>query len=137
MFKLILPYPVSTNRYWRVFKGKTAVSKEAKQYKDTVRKIALLSGFKKPYQGKVEVSYVLYPKLPKNWKTRMACDPVCWHKNLRCIDLDNAQKVLFDALNGIAFVDDKLVWRISGRRAVPDLNGARIEVTVNEIKDDY
>ena len=41
---LNLPYPISTNRYWRVFRNRTVLSSEAKAYKAQVAAIAKQSG---------------------------------------------------------------------------------------------
>lgn len=43
----VLPYPVSTNRYWRNFRGYTVRSKEANQYKEIVKALSIGSELKK------------------------------------------------------------------------------------------
>ena len=50
------------------------------------------------------------------------------------MDLDNAQKVLFDAMEGIVYENDNLIRRIEGERAVPD-GEARVLVTVESMDD--
>lgn len=134
---LVLPYPVSANRYWRTCipkryrKAMTVVSNEAKDYKATVQKMVLEAGISSPIKGRVAVSYTLYPRRPKDWFKRMTHDPLHWDDTVQCIDLDNAQKVLFDALKGIVFEDDDMVRRISAERVEPDEHGARVEITVS------
>lgn len=60
--KLVLPYPISANRYWRtaVIPGakfaNTYVSKEAKDYKRDVRIAAYEQGCRKPIRGRVRVA---------------------------------------------------------------------------------
>lgn len=136
MIRLTLPYPISANRYWRTVWPKgcqrpvTTVSNEARKYKTAVRKIALEAGAK-PIKGRVKVFYTLYPHWPKDWQKRMRKDPVYWDDTVQCIDLDNAQKILFDALEGVVFENDKLVRRIEGKRVEPDPHGARIEVQIS------
>lgn len=138
MITLRLPYPVSANRYWRSFwhggcaQPVTAVSDEARAYRCEVKRLAREAGVKTPLQGRVRVSYVLYPKRPADWKRRCCADPAYWDDSVRCIDLDNAQKVLLDALEGVVFEDDARVWRIEGRRAVPD-GEARVELQVEQL----
>ena len=133
---LVLPYPVSANRYWRTYQPKghrvpvTVVSREAKKYKLTVQKMALEAGIGSPVEGRIAVSYTLYPRRPKDWFKRMTRDPLHWDDSVQCIDLDNAQKVLFDAMKGVVFVDDDRVFRIVGERVAPDEFGARVEVMV-------
>ena len=133
---LVLPYPVSANRYWRTYIPKghrnavTAVSREAQTYKAAVQKMALEAGIGSPVEGRIAVSYTLYPRRPKDWFRRMTRDPVHWDDSVQCIDLDNAQKVMFDALKGVVFVDDDMIFRINGQRAEPDEMGPRVEVRI-------
>ena len=133
---LILPYPVSANRYWRTYipkgfrKAMTVVSNEAQMYKLAVQRIAMEAGIGNPVEGRIAVSYTLYPRRPKDWFKRMTRDPDHWDDTVQCIDLDNAQKVMFDALKGIAFVDDDMIFRINGQRAEPDEMGPRVEVRI-------
>lgn len=137
MIRLTLPYPISANRYWRTYmpKGRrnpvTVVSSEARKYKAAVQKIALDSGVDEPMNGRVEIVYTLYPRQPKDYRKRMKKDPERWDDTVQCIDLDNAQKVMFDAMKGVVFVDDDRVFRIVGKRVEPDENGARVEVQVS------
>ena len=88
---MILPYPISTNRYWRTFRGMTVVSKEAKAYKEQVAQIAQLSGCMK-HNGNVSIDITLYPKRNKDGSP-----------NAKVIDLDNCLKVVLDALQGVAY----------------------------------
>jgi crossover junction endodeoxyribonuclease RusA len=52
---------------------------------------------------------------------------------VQCIDLDNARKVLYDALKDVAFGDDKWVRADSAERMEPDEHGARVVVTITPI----
>lgn len=137
MITLTLPYPVSCNRYWRtrVVKGvaMTYVSPEAKAYKREVALAAKTAGVLRPISGRVAVSYMLYPHRPQDWKRRAVRDPAGWDDSVACLDLDNCQKVLLDALKGVAFDDDRWVRRIEATRAEPDGEG-RLVVTVRRIE---
>lgn len=125
MIELTLPYPLSANRYWqtRVLPGKsfaiTHPSTEAKKYKKEIARIANAQGVK-PILGQVQYELELYPHLPLDWKKRAKLDPVWWDMTVMCIDLDNARKVLLDALNGIAWTDDSMICHDEGWRMVPD-----------------
>lgn len=117
--KLVLPYPVSANRYWRTVVVKkqgraiTFVSDEAKSYKAECGWRVKAEGLHVPYAGPVEVRFRLVPK------------------NGVCMDLDNALKVSIDALKGLVFKDDSQVFRIVAERADADpVGGARLEVEV-------
>lgn len=130
MIELVLPYPVSANRYWRNYRGIVVPSKEAISYKREVAKIARAAGLQHELSGRIELRYMLYPARPKNWQKRADKDTDGWDDSVRCIDLDNAQKIVIDALQGVVFKNDKSIRRISGRRETPDEKGARIEVIV-------
>lgn len=132
---LVLPYPPSANRYWRTYMPKgfkapvTVVSQEAKSYKSQVGWLAKLAGIKSPIIGRIAIAYTLYPKRPQDWQKRVRVSPDAWDDTVQCIDLDNAQKVLFDALKGVVIEDDKWVRRIEAERAEPD-GEARLVVTI-------
>jgi crossover junction endodeoxyribonuclease RusA len=116
--RLILPYPVSANRYWRSFvpKGWTRatvhVTPEAKAYKAECGWIAKAAGIRAPVRHAVALEIVLVPA------------------NGVCMDLDNALKVSIDALKDIVYFDDKQVRKIIAERREPD-GKARLEVQVS------
>ena len=135
---LTLPWPISANRYWRTYMPKgfkapvTAVSTEAKEYKRAVGLIARVAGIRAPIAGRVSVHLQLYPKRPKDAARRATKDPMGWDETVQCLDLDNARKVVYDALKGIVFEDDALIFRDSGERMEPD-GEARVVVTIEPI----
>lgn len=138
MIVLTLPYPVSSNAYWRSFippghkRPVVTLSREAKAYKAEVRKLAMLAGVRKPIAGRVSVDLALYPKRPQDWERRARKDPETWDDDVQCIDLDNARKVLYDSMKGVVFEDDGWVFEDAGRRMEPD-GEARVVVTVRPI----
>lgn len=134
--RLVLPYPVSANRYWRSFTHPhaghtiTTLSGEAKAYKKTVARLVHEAGITAPILGPVEVAIELYPHRPLDWAKRAKRDPVWWDLTVQCLDLDNARKVLNDALKNLVFEDDKLIRRDPGEIMIPDGGEARVVVTV-------
>lgn len=138
----VLPYPISANRYWRTYLPKghrvpvTTVSKEAIEYKRAVQWIVTSAGIHRPTDDLVAVDFALYPKRPKDWAKRVRKDPKDWHRTVQCIDLDNAQKVMLDALKGFVFTDDDQVFFICGKRCAPDEKGPRIEVVLRRYSDE-
>lgn len=140
MITLILPYPVSANRYWRTVVNRktghamTFVSEEAKAFKTEVAWKAKTCGVKSPLLGRIAISYTLHPKLPQDWARRQRKDPSGWTDTVQCMDLDNAQKVLLDAMKGVVFSDDKWVRRIVAQRGEP-LGEACLVVSV-EVMDE-
>jgi len=132
---LELPYPPSANRYWRSFVPRghqrtvVTLSEEARVYKSTVGWLARKAGVVKPIAGRVAVFFTLFPQRPLDWERRARRDPDGWDDDVRCIDLDNANKVLLDALKAVVFEDDRWVRRIEAERAEPD-GQARVLVRV-------
>lgn len=108
---MLLPYPPSTNRYWRSFRGRMVRSREAVAYKEHVQSISRKAGLQ-TLREQVKVSMVLHPPLPQDWVKRSKRDKN-YVLGLRRIDLDNAQKVALDALQGIAFENDRQVTDLS------------------------
>lgn len=129
---VMLPYPVSANAYWhsRVFtpkdgphKGRQIVSTfathEATAYKRSVRQLLVVAGVRRPIEGRVRLDIQLHPHCPKDWRTRERKDPLWWGDTVQRLDLDNVNKVLLDALKGVAIVDDAQVWELAGKVMEP------------------
>lgn len=142
---LVLPYPLSANRYWqtRVMGAKSArgrsmattyISSEARAFKAEVQKIALASGVTGPIPGRVKMEIRLYPHRPQDWAKRQRLHGAAWSDTVQCIDLGNAEKVLSDALEGIVMENDKWIWKIDSERMEPDELGARVVVSVSTIE---
>lgn len=141
MIVLTLSYPISANRYWatRVVKAKatgkpmamTYVTPEANAYREEVALRARAAGVRQPFEGRVWMHLQLFPHRPQDWQARVRkLGLATWDDGVQCIDLGNCEKVLSDALQGIAFVDDKQIWRLSKERMEPDDKPARIVVTL-------
>ncbi len=142
MIHLVLPYPISANRYWatRVVKPKggqaramTYVTPEAEEYRQKVRAVALAAGVSRPMLCRVEMWLRLYPARPQDWARRACLDPAGWDDGVLCMDLGNAEKVLADALQGIVYDDDRRIWRQHKERMEPDAKGARVELAIRAI----
>ena len=85
---LQLPLPPSTNTYWRNFRGRTILSKAARDYKQTVK------------------DYVLLNKIPYFGDARLQAIITIFPQNRCSIDLDNRLKGLFDSLQDAGVFDD-------------------------------
>lgn len=135
---IVLPYPVSANRYWESFVPNGArraivhLSTEAKAYKNAVQVRAAMAGVRKPTSALLDVTFRLFPDRPKDWEKRERKDPN-YGDHVRSIDLGNCEKVACDALNGIAWVDDKQIHRMLLVREPPDAHGARLVVEFGEL----
>jgi crossover junction endodeoxyribonuclease RusA len=133
MITLTLPYPLSANRYWRPVKLGAHISivptKEAKAFRADIAARCRVQGVRTPLAGRVHVDVKLYPARPQDWQRRQRVDGPAWDDTVRCIDIDNANKVLLDALKDVAIEDDKWVRRLTSERMEPD-GEARVVVTI-------
>lgn len=139
---LVLPYPISANKYWHsriaMVKGRqtvlTYVTHEARAYKEGIGWAARAAGVRQPFPWRVLLELQLYPHRPQDWAKRLRDDPIAWDDTVQCIDLGNAEKVLSDAMNGIVFTDDKMIWRMVKDRMLPDEHGARVVIRVTPLQ---
>lgn len=122
MVVLSLPYPISTNRYWRTFRNRQIVSKEAVAYKARVAAIAAENGIK-PTDKTVSLTVQLIPKANKDGSASKVC-----------LDLDNCLKVCLDALQGAAYDDDNQVEEIHAKRLKTPIAGGGLVVKVEELE---
>lgn len=124
--KLMLPYPVSANRYWRSFKARNSnyvnvvISDEAKVFKQECGWMAKKAGLISPVSGHLELRIVLHPIKPKTIRL---------DSEVRCMDLDNALKVSIDALKGICYHDDNQIRRLCAEKGEPiEHGGLSVEI---------
>jgi len=111
---LTLPYPPSTNRYWRTNKkGHVYVSPEAKRYKTEVGWLVRAAGVD-PLEGDIFITARVY-------------------RPQRSGDLSNRQKVLEDALQGYAYEDDKQIAGYYFTRH-EDKRNPRVEIEIEVMK---
>ncbi len=114
--KLTLPYPVSTNRYWRTAvvngRARTYSSKEANDYRRAVQRLAKAERVK-AHDGDYKIILRVHPKLT----ARKTASKVC-------VDIDNALKVALDALQGVLYHDDKQVKELNVSYGQPVIGGA-------------
>lgn len=107
-----LPYPPSANRYWRNVRGRTLKSREARRYAVECQWLARAESDGALLQGEVAVTLRLYRPSKRG-------------------DLDNRIKVVLDALQGVAYADDKQVIEIHAYR-YDDKENPRIEIDVQK-----
>jgi len=134
-----LPPAVSANRYWssRIVTPKggkpfvsTYVSSEAKAYKESVAWLMKAAGVHKPFPGRVAAHIAVYPHRPLDYRKRMRDDPLYWADTVQRLDLGNNRKTIEDALNGIAYTDDKCIWMDGGEVMEPDGREACVVLTL-------
>ena len=121
--KVTLPYPPSANRYLRHTARGTYRTAEANHYKEYAKWAALASGAR-ILDGDVALTIVLHPKLTEKGKASKTV-----------IDLDNSLKVALDALQGLAFSNDRQVKKIALSYG-PPIAGGELSVTVDSLELD-
>ena len=116
-YEFTLPFPPSTNGYWRSFKGRQILSKKARDYKKDVKeKMEELGLLGENITKKLSVSLDLYP--PSKTKR----------------DIDNYIKSTLDAITGAKFwIDDSQIDHLCIRRKEVTKKG-KIKVRVNEYR---
>jgi len=120
---LVLPWPPSANRYWRSFRGRMIVSKEAKDYIKLVNSLYPEFGESTVYRteemlhGSIAAEFNFYPP------------------DRRKRDLDNLLKISIDSMmkTGL-FKDDSQIDELYVRRREVVKDGC-LEVSIFEIRD--
>lgn len=98
--RLSLAYPPSTNRLWRNVRGRTVLSAEAIAWKHAAAWQARAHGCPQ-LAGPVAVEVILHPRLTKTGQA----------SQIR-LDVDGPIKIALDALQGVAYANDKQVVRL-------------------------
>ena len=109
--RLSLAYPPSTNRLWRHQRGRMVVSAEAQAWKQAAVWQARAVGCPL-LAGPVTVAMILHPRLTKTGKA----------SQIR-LDVDGPIKIALDALQGVAYANDKQVVRLSASIGAPQPEG--------------
>jgi len=109
MLDLILPFPPSANRYWRHARGRTFLSKEAREYRSQIVTMVHIE----PVQGQLVVRIDYYPSDKRRW------------------DLDNRIKQLLDALQhaGVYHDDGQICDLHAVRHEVHKGGMCRVRIT--------
>jgi crossover junction endodeoxyribonuclease RusA len=115
IINLRLPWPPSGNRYWRNVLGRMIVSKEARAYKETVKKLVMAHRLH-TLSGKIELSIHAYPP------------------DRRKRDLDNLLKVVIDAMQDAGlYANDSQIDKISIQRMSIDGDGGELVIELKEL----
>lgn len=107
--EITLPWPPSSNRYWRVFRGRAVKSKEAVAYNAEVNGLC------------VDIRACIGDVIVR----------LDFYRPRKSGDLDNRIKILLDALQGSAYMDDRQIVEIHARR-FEDKKNPRVEVRIQE-----
>ena len=111
---LELPYPLSTNHLFATVDGHRTKSAAARDYVKAASEIARRH-FAQPLRGRVAVEIVYRPRRGVG------------------LDVDNCTKCALDSLKGIAWLDDRQIWRLSIERR-PCVAGGAFTVRIQETR---
>ena len=118
--RLVLPEPPSSNRYWRVWRGRAVKSQEARDYGEAVRVLCA-----------AQLTDVERAALPLTGPVAVV---LAWHRAARRGDLDNRAKVALDSVRGLLYADDKQVVRLEmDRHESP--NAGRLDIEVRAVAE--
>ena len=82
-----------------------------------------------PFEGRLRVYIDAYFPIPKSYTTKMKC---LAHNHLispeKKPDCDNIAKVILDALNGVAYIDDKQVVQLQVYKHYDDQPQVRVHI---------
>lgn len=118
---ITLPLPPSANSYWHHVGDRVVRTKEANRFIGDVARLCAVAGIR-PVRGLYRLTVLAYGMRAN-------------------ADLGNLEKILSDALEGFAYLNDRGAWRIELQRVFGPLEEGevpRVEVTVTpQVEGDY
>lgn len=115
---ITLPYPPSTNHYWRKWHNRMVISQQGREYRTAVCGLLAPAGGgprKPPMGGRIALCMDAFPP------------------DRRRRDLDNLQKSVADALQHAGvYEDDSQIDLLLTRRA-PVVDGGRLDLSIDEL----
>ncbi len=130
MIRFIIPgEPVAKGRP-RVTKWGTYTPEKTKNYEALVRELFILKHGQAPLDGELKVDIKVYFKIPKSTskkkKELMVAGEI---RPTKKPDLDNVMKCITDALNELAYQDDKQIVSASIEKFYSEEPRAEIEIS--------
>ena len=130
-FRIVVPMkPISANRMYRNFRGRTIISKEGRDYKEAflaylIKKRIESQIFVSQFNSDTHVIEVELNVYLKEFFTKAG------KVNLRAIDLDNCQKINLDIVFRFLDIDDARVVKITSQKMLSDSDA--FEITLNPV----
>ena len=109
---LTLPVPPTSNKWWRMWRGRMVKSNEAREYQETASQLAMMQ------------------QIPLIEKPTEVCVTIRWFREAMRGDLDKRYSIMLDALQGIAYENDSQIAEIHAYREL-DRQNPRMEVMVS------
>lgn len=111
----------------RVTRNGTYTPKRTREYRRLVRDAFMASGGRK-LSGPLDVRIDVYRELPKSRPKRVTSEPDTIKP-----DIDNIQKNVFDALNGVAWDDDAQVVHVDAWKHPRTRSPERVVVRISSL----
>lgn len=117
------PFPAPRPRFDSIRK----IAYNNKDYTNIKNKIGLIakSRFKQPLECPIFLKLDFFYEMPKSWSKKKK-ENAKWKESRP--DIDNLQKTVFDALNGIAYKDDSQIVMVQARKQYGQKEGTIIEI---------
>lgn len=122
---VVLPFPPSANAYWRTFRGQVKQSAQGRLYKALVERL-LRARVPSLMTGPLNITMDIFRPAPT-------------HANFaksQARDLDNNNKVLLDALQGVLFENDSQVYRLETEHWDHEPENPRVQIIIEENSDE-
>lgn len=131
MVRFIVPGEILGKPRPRVNKnGRVWTPARFKNYEKAIARAYLEAGGKK-LEGCVAVKVRTFRAMPKSRPKRLQSEEDVYKP-----DVDNILKIVLDALNGVAFEDDKQVTRVLCAKMPRERRGEYLEVVVSSTNDE-
>jgi Holliday junction resolvase RusA-like endonuclease len=115
---MIIPFtPVAKGRP-RVTRWGTYTPKKTQEYSDTVAAIAILH-YKEPISCPCELRLTFVMPIPKSTPKKLL-ETIVDSPHIKRPDVDNLIKGVTDPLNGIAYTDDSLIYKLYATKVYGD-----------------
>jgi len=109
--------------------------KESRSYKQYVGLVARQNAPIKLYEGALDVRLKIYRQIPKSMTKKLRKLSIAGiNRPVVNPDIDNYQKAIFDALNGIIYKDDSQIVDLNVSKFYSD--DPRVQVSIREL-DSY
>jgi crossover junction endodeoxyribonuclease RusA len=117
---MVLPLAPSVNHAYKIVRGRKVMSAQAKQYIALVHKVVTEIKAKECY-------------IPEKENVWLVCEITYYFPDRRQRDSHNMIKILMDALEGVAFVNDRCVM-IQEQDVLYDKHNPRLEILLRTHK---
>ena len=107
----------------RFAKGHAYTPKLTSDYEYTIAQEYLLKGLKK-HLGAISIYMTFNYRIPTSRIKQLKHGDICVEK----ADIDNLVKALLDSLNGVAYLDDKQVYKIVAEKKWADSNSVDVMI---------